>query len=68
MTRVTTKTRLSFTSRTAITAKTFGRSASNITPSSDVWQPQTGKEKSTDCSAKDPLSGLTCFLSNKTLE
>ena len=52
--RAITKTRLNFTSTTAINARTFGRSAWNITPSSDALQ-QTegdldrGTEKGGDC-------------------
>ena len=55
--RATTRTQLSFTLRTEIIAKTFGRNASSIILSSDVCQLLTEKEKNTDCSVKDPHSG-----------
>ena len=55
--RATTRTQLSFTLRTEIIAKTFGRNVSSIILSSDVWQLPTEKEKNIDYSAKDPHSG-----------
>ena len=65
--RVTTRTLLSSTLTSGITAKISGRNVSNITASSGVWMCPPPSGRSRKSSAEDPHSGMNIVNSAVTL-